>query len=59
MHQRLNFFLGKARVLLNRVASNRALTAGGRPSVSALLVELVRRHEKELRKELKAAADLD
>src|ERR1700729_365982 len=34
--------------LLNRVAFERAKRFGGRPSVSALLVDLVRRHRKEL-----------
>ena len=38
--------------LLNRVAFNRSLKNGGRPSVSALLVDLVQRHRKELEKEL-------
>jgi hypothetical protein len=38
--------------LLNRVAFERARTKGGRASVSALLVELVERHKKELEKEL-------
>jgi hypothetical protein len=38
--------------LLNRVAFQRALKYGGRPSVSGLLVELVQRHRKELEKEL-------
>ena len=38
--------------LLNRVAFERAKTFGGRPSVSALLVDLVQRHLKELEKEL-------
>jgi predicted CopG family antitoxin len=38
--------------LLNRVAFRRALKRGGRPSVSALLVDLVERHRKELEKEL-------
>ena len=38
--------------LLNRVAFGRALRQGGRPSVSALLVELIERHRKELEKEL-------
>jgi len=37
---------------LNRVAFERARKYGGRPSVSALLVELVERHRKELEKEL-------
>jgi hypothetical protein len=39
---------------LNRVAFHRAQTRGGRPSVSALLVDLVEQHRKEL--EAKAAA---
>jgi len=39
--------------LLNRVAFERAKKFGGRPSVSALLVDLVQRHRKELEKELK------
>jgi hypothetical protein len=38
--------------LLNRVAFNRSLKNGGRPSVSALLVSLVEKHRKELEKEL-------
>ena len=38
--------------LLNRVAFERAKRQGGRPSVSALLVELVQRHRKELEREL-------
>jgi hypothetical protein len=38
--------------LLNRVAFRRSLVNGGRPSVSALLVDLVQRHRKELEKEL-------
>jgi hypothetical protein len=38
--------------LLNRVAFQRSKNYGGRPSVSALLVELVQRHRKELEKEL-------
>jgi len=38
--------------LLNRVAFSRSLKSGGRPSVSALLVDLVQRHRKELEKEL-------
>ena len=40
--------------LLNRVAFSRSLKNGGRPSVSALLVDLVQRHRKELEKELKS-----
>ena len=38
--------------LLNRVAFERAKRQGGRPSVSALLVDLVQRHRKELEREL-------
>jgi hypothetical protein len=38
--------------LLNRVAFQRALKRGGRPSVSALIVDLVEQHRKELEKEL-------
>ena len=38
--------------LLNRVAFERAKRFGGRPSVSALLVDLVGRHRKALEKEL-------
>jgi hypothetical protein len=38
--------------MLNRVAFERAKRRGGRASVSALLVELVQRHRKELEKEL-------
>ena len=38
--------------LLNRVAFSRSLKNGGRPSVSALLVDLVQRNRKELEKEL-------
>ena len=38
--------------LLNRLAFARSLKVGGRPSVSALLVDLVQRHRKELEKEL-------
>ena len=38
--------------LLNRVAFKRSLERGGRPSVSALLVDLVQRHRKELEREL-------
>jgi hypothetical protein len=40
--------------LLNRVAFERSKKYGGRASVSALLVELVQRHRKELEKELPA-----
>ena len=39
--------------LLNRVAFERSKKYGGRASVSALLVDLVERHRKELEKELK------
>jgi hypothetical protein len=39
-------------VLLNRVAFERARKFGGRPSVSALLVELVQKHRRDLEKEL-------
>ena len=42
-------------VLLNRVAFERARTKGGRASVSALLVEMIERHRKELEKELASA----
>jgi hypothetical protein len=38
--------------MLNRVAFERAKKHGGRPSVSALLVNLVERHRKELENEL-------
>jgi hypothetical protein len=38
--------------LLNRCAFERAKKHGGRPSVSALLVDLVQRHRKKLEKEL-------
>jgi hypothetical protein len=38
--------------MLNRVAFERAKKYGGRPSVSALFVDLVERHRKELEKEL-------
>jgi hypothetical protein len=40
--------------LLNRVAFERARTKGGRASVSALVVELVERHERGLGRELEA-----
>ena len=40
--------------LLNRVAFERARTKGGRASVSALLVDLIEHHRKELEKELAA-----
>ena len=39
-------------ILLNRVAFERARKFGGRASVSALLVDLVERHRKELEREL-------
>lgn len=42
--------------LLNRVAFERAKERGGRPSVSALLVDLVQRHRKELERELQKPA---
>ena len=38
--------------LLNRVAFERSLKQGGRPSVSAVIVDLVRQHQRELEKEL-------
>jgi hypothetical protein len=38
--------------LLNRVAFERARSRGGRASVSALLVEMIERHRKQLEKEL-------
>jgi hypothetical protein len=38
--------------LLNRVAFVRSLRFRGRPSVSALIVDLVQQHRKELEKEL-------
>jgi hypothetical protein len=38
--------------LLNRVAFERSRRYGGRASVSALLVELIELHRKELEKEL-------
>jgi thiamine monophosphate kinase len=37
--------------LLRRVAYKRALASGGRPSASAILVELVLRHRDELERE--------
>ncbi len=37
--------------LLRAVAFKRAQERGGRPSVSALVLELVERHQKELEKE--------
>ena len=42
--------------LLRRVAFERSRKSGGRGSVSALLVELVDRHKRELEKELAAAS---
>lgn len=42
--------------LLNRVAFERARTKGGRASVSALLVEMIEHHRRELEKELAAAS---
>jgi len=39
-------------VLLNKVAFERCKRNGGRASVSALLVDLVHRHQKELEREL-------
>jgi hypothetical protein len=42
--------------LLNRVAFERSKKYGGRPSVSALIVEMVARHRKELEKELSGKA---
>jgi hypothetical protein len=41
--------------LLNRVAFERARTKGGRASVSALLVQLVEKHQKRLERELTAS----
>ncbi len=41
--------------LLRRVAFERSRRSGGRGSVSALLVELVDRHKRELEKELAAS----
>jgi len=38
--------------LLNRVAFERTRNKGGRASVSALLVNMIERHRKELEKEL-------
>jgi hypothetical protein len=40
--------------LLNRVAFERARTKGGRASVSALLVDMIEQHRKQLEKELAA-----
>lgn len=42
--------------LLRRVAFERSRRGGGRGSVSALLVELVDRHKRELQKELASAS---
>jgi hypothetical protein len=42
--------------LLRRVAFERSRKLGGRGSVSALLVELVERHKRELQKELASAS---
>lgn len=42
--------------LLRRVAFERSRKFGGRGSVSALLVELVERHKRELQKELASAS---
>jgi hypothetical protein len=42
--------------LLNRVAFERARTKGGRASVSALLVDMIELHRKELEKELASAS---
>ena len=42
--------------LLRRVAFERSRRDGGRGSVSALLVELVDRHKRELEKELVSAS---
>jgi hypothetical protein len=42
-------------LLLRRVALERSRRSGGRGSVSALLVDLVDRHRKELEKELASA----
>ena len=41
--------------LLNRVAFERARTKGGRASVSALLVQMIEKHRRELEKELVSA----
>jgi hypothetical protein len=40
--------------LLNRVAFERARTKGGRASVSALLVDMIELHRRDLEKELAA-----
>jgi hypothetical protein len=42
--------------LLNRVAFERAKSKGGRASVSALLVNMIEHHRKELEKELASAS---
>jgi hypothetical protein len=42
--------------LLNRVAFERAKSRGGRASVSALLVNMIEQHRKELEKELASAS---
>lgn len=42
--------------LLRRVAFERSRRSGGRGSVSALLVQLVERHKRELEKELASAS---
>jgi hypothetical protein len=42
--------------LLHRVAFERSRRSGGRGSVSALLVQLVERHKRELEKELATAS---
>jgi hypothetical protein len=42
--------------LLRRVAFERSRKSGGCGSVSALLVELVERHKRELQKELASAS---
>jgi hypothetical protein len=39
-------------ILMNRCAFERSRRHGGRPSVSALIVELIERHKKELEREL-------
>lgn len=42
--------------LLNRVAFERSRTKGGRASVSALLVDMIEQHRRELEKELSSAS---
>jgi hypothetical protein len=42
--------------LLNRMAFKRAKTRGGRAGVSALFVDMIELHRKELEKELAAAS---